>query len=98
MISTCHFYPRSDGANIRKTLEQHGHLHGETETLSQELAIAVSNSQYIPSGGSEDCLFSLVWDMPEIKFGLGKRLYKRFGLTNSITRILGGIQHFFLVL
>ena len=83
-ISTCHFYPRADGHAIRRNLEEHGQLLGPSECLSQELGVAVSSSEEVAAGTSTEYLFSLVWDMPEIRFGLKERTYRRFVTSSSL--------------
>ncbi|VDK42100.1 unnamed protein product [Gongylonema pulchrum] len=78
-LSRATFDPTSDGSSLWSALAEYGHLDNEGIFVERcdELGVALCAENSVEAQSSIDVEFILVWDMPVIKFGAGKREYKR---------------------
>uniref|UniRef100_A0A914ZLN1 Non-lysosomal glucosylceramidase n=1 Tax=Parascaris univalens TaxID=6257 RepID=A0A914ZLN1_PARUN len=78
-ISKARFNPDSSGENIWKPLIANGNFSQKNERSEGELDLGVAICAQFPTKckSSAEVEFVLAWDMPVVKFGGGRRQYRR---------------------
>lgn len=78
---TC-FLTTGDGAEVWADFAQDGKLENLNEarfsTEGEAIGAALALTVELPPGGSREVAFSLAWDMPLVRSGLGTKYYRRY--------------------
>lgn len=81
-ISSCFkFDPNSSGENLWQDLKEHGKLSEKSidESLkSKDVGVAICGQVLVKPGTQTDVEFSLVWDMPKVKFSKSEKEHTRY--------------------
>ena len=78
---TC-FITTDDGAEVWADFAQDGKLENLDEagfsTEGEAIGAALALTVELPPGGSREVIFSLAWDMPLVRSGMGTKYYRRY--------------------